>query len=75
MKFNEYWNNLSNKEREAYAESAGTTVLTVDRKYLNAKNIPRRQKIKQLVAATDGAVSRNEMLEHFYPIESHESVA
>jgi len=67
MKLKDYWKKLDEKGREAFASRAGTTVLTIDRKYLNSINIPRRSKLTQLIEATNGAVSRDEMLNHFYP--------
>jgi len=67
MNFIEYYKNLDEKDREAFADKADTTVLTVERKYLNGKNVPRREKLNKLIAATRGEVSRFEMLDHFYP--------
>lgn len=75
MRFAEYWVSLNEQQQEAFAQRAGTTILTIDRKYLKAKNVPRPKRMVRLIDATEGNVSRKEMFDHFYPPPSEGQAA
>ena len=70
MNFDTFFNGLTEAEQTAYADKAGTSVCTIKGKYLapeERRQIPQNSRMKRLLSATDGKVSRNEILEHFYP--------
>ena len=67
MRIRDFYTGLDDAAKAAYASRVGTTTQTIERKYLNADHVPRRDRMADLIAATDGKVSRVEMLDHFYP--------
>ena len=67
MRFPDFFRGLSDQQRERYADRAGTTVEYIRVHLIRAKRIPRPDLMDSLVQASAGAVSRKELLDHFYP--------
>ncbi len=66
MDFKAYYRSLDRSEREAYAVRAGTTVGYLENHLVYARKMPRRDLIERLANATEGAVSLDEIIEHFF---------
>ena len=67
MRFPEFFKRLDESQRTEYAERAGTSVEYIRAHLIYARRVPRRDLLEALVMASDGQVSRKEILEHFYP--------
>lgn len=67
MQYQRYLRSLTTAELEAYAARAGTSVGYIRNAIRNANKIPRPDLLNRLLSATEGEVSREEILEHFYP--------
>lgn len=67
MTFPDFYHGLSQLDRAQYAAAIGTSKAVVERKYVSADHVPRRERMKKMVAAADGQVTWREMLDHFYP--------
>lgn len=68
MKFKKYWRNLSHADKQAFSRACGTSPQNIERKYVNAEQVPRRDRMEKMIALSQPEVSRDEMLEHFYPL-------
>ncbi len=68
MNYRDYLNNQDEPALLAYAERAETTIGYIQRHYLAnpPSRTPRRDKFELLSSATNGDVSKQEVLEHFY---------
>lgn len=75
MTFVDFYKNLSAKERETYHKRAGCAPNYIDAHLIHARRTPRPGRMEKMVEATDGAVSWNEMLSHFYPAAGGELVS
>lgn len=58
---------------EAYAHKSGTTGPYITAHLMNANKVPRRDLMRDLVLASDGELTREDLLEHFYPVELFDS--
>lgn len=72
MRFRDYYLSLSAEEREAYATRAGTTVkylpqLTNERPF----KVPKDDLLRRLAEASEGNVSLEEVLSHFFSQPRH----
>ena len=67
MRFAEYFLGLDEAQRTAYAERAGTTTEYIRAQLVRAKKVPRRDLFDALIQASEGRVTREELLDHFYP--------
>ena len=67
MRFPEFFRGLDEAQRNEYAERAGTTSDYIRVHLIHARRVPRPELMEALVLASDGQVTRNEILEHFYP--------
>lgn len=67
-----YYDSLNSKEKMAYAERAGTSSQYIQIHLMSAppRKVPRPDLMRQLVDATDGACSLEEVLSHFYPCQT-----
>jgi len=68
MKFRDFFQDLDAEAQKRYAQRAGTTAKYIYTHYMSQppRKIPRRELMHSLVDASDGAVSLDELLEHFY---------
>lgn len=66
MTFKEFWDQLTDEQKEAYAAQAGTTANYIRQHLVPARRVPRREFMARMVEATEGQVSQREMLDHFY---------
>ena len=67
MQFAEFLKGLDESARADYARRAGTTPGYIRVHLLSGRKVPRRDLLEALVVASDGQVSRTEMLDHFFP--------
>jgi len=67
MNFPDYYHGLNLHERAQYAATVGTSTAVIERKYISADHVPRRERMKMMIDATGGRVTWREMLDHFYP--------
>jgi hypothetical protein len=76
MQFRDYFFSLTPPEREQYAARAGTSVDYIRMHLISSppRKIPRRKLLDALIEATEGKVSRKEMLRHIYPPEQQSEV-
>lgn len=65
MKLREYYLGLTPEQREAYAKRAGTTIGYLPQ-LMTWHRFPKPNLMKALAEASEGNVSRDEVLEHFY---------
>lgn len=68
MNLIDYWNSLDNQARSAYAARVGTSVLNISCHYIpRARKIPRQHRLALMAEASEGRVSMEEVVRHFYP--------
>lgn len=67
MKLREYIESLSQEEQDEYAIRAGTTGNHLRMHLKHARKIPRLDLMMGLWEGSKGRVSRQEVLDHFYP--------
>jgi hypothetical protein len=60
-------------ELQSFAHGCGTSVLYITGHLLPAKKVPRKDLLRDLVLASDGQLTREDVLEHFYPSEMFSS--
>lgn len=65
MKFKDYWFSLNADDKMEYAEKSGTTVTYIRHHYMVPDRRPTPDRLKTMVKATNGKVSRKEMIAHF----------
>lgn len=71
MKFEEYYRSLRGKERDRYAQRAGTTRAYIEAHLLappERRKVARKKLVEGLAAASDGNCTVSEILEHFYEL-------
>lgn len=69
MTYLDYLKGLSDSELAAYASEAGVSIETIRQKYMRTNNreVPRLGRMIRLTQASHGKVSRQAVLDHFYP--------
>lgn len=73
MRFADFYRSLSKDERASFAERSSTTVNYIEIHLLAAperRKTPREKLMRRLVEASNGKVSFEEVLAHFYQQES-----
>lgn len=73
MKFSDYYKSLDEKGKEDFARRVITTTKYIEIKLLPRRSIPRDELMRALWEQSDGNVSREEVLEHFYPSNADEA--
>ena len=73
MKFSDYFKSLNSSAQEIYASRAGTTANYIRVHLLAKRRIPRPALLDGLAQASQGKVSRDEILAHFYQRETDTS--
>jgi len=75
MDLREYYLGLTAEEREAYAKRAGTTVAYMPQ-IINVRpfKTPKPRLMRALATASEGAVSLDEVLRHFYGTDEDDEV-
>lgn len=68
MRFKTYWRDLPDPDKANFAAGCGTSPQNIERKYANAEQVPRRPRLEKMIELANPVVSRDEMLEHFYPV-------
>lgn len=66
MKLKTFYRQLPRAEREAYAKRAGTTVNYLENHLIPARKMPRRDLMERLAAASNGEVSLDDVIQHFF---------
>lgn len=67
MDFKTYFSSLSKEEREAFARRAGTSVAYIQIHLMPRNRIPRPELMQKLCKASRGKISRQALLDFFYP--------
>lgn len=69
MRWREYFLSLSEEDQAAYAERAGTTVgyIRIHLVPVPPRKTPRGPLLQRLSAASEGYVSHEDVLAHFFP--------
>lgn len=75
MDFKTYFRGLDQSEREAFAKRAETSADYVNIHLVPRNKIPRKENMKLLAEATQGAVSYSEIVDYFYKEEQSEDAA
>lgn len=77
MNFRAYINSLSDAELDDLAEAAGTSSRYIRIHLMSCppRRVPRRPLMAQLEKALSGSVSRDELLDHFYPRQTEDAAA
>lgn len=75
MKFKTYYRSLKQPEREAFAKRASTTVGYIENHLIHARKQPRKKLMESLAEASQGEVSYQEVVKHFFGESAEESAA
>ena len=71
MDFEEFYRSLRGKERDEFADRAGTTRAYIESHLLapvERRKVPRRPLLESLAEATDGKCSVSDLLSYFYSV-------
>lgn len=66
MNFKTYYRGLEQDDREAFADRAETSTNYIDIHLIPRHKIPRKESMKMLAKASEGAVSYLEIVDYFY---------
>ncbi len=69
-KFRSYWLSLDIKQRHEYATRSGTTASYIANQLLGKRRNPKTETKIKLVKASGGKITREDILDHFYPPDS-----
>ena len=75
MKFNEFIASKSDDDLQAYAQRCGTTVFYLKNQLKNAYKTPRNRLLNALWQESNGELSRDEVMQHFFPPPSEQLAA
>jgi len=67
-----YWKNLEDAERVTLAQHLDASLMTVQQKYMcpaHSREVPRKKRMNRLIELVSDKVSRDEVLNHFYPFD------
>lgn len=67
MTFDAYINSLTPQQLEDYAKRCGTSVLYLKNHLRGATRAPRLSLLNKLWQESGGAISRTDVLDHFFP--------
>jgi len=67
--FKKFWIELTDVEKEDYANRVGTTAQHISAHWVSARKVPRRKTIAKIVKEAHGKLTREDVLDHFYKID------
>lgn len=67
MSFDDFYKSMAPEELESYAERCGTTVLYLKHQLRRANKAPRLNLLNSLWRESDGKLTRQDVLDHFFP--------
>jgi hypothetical protein len=67
MTFNDFYKSMSPEELSDYADRCGTTVLYLKHQLRRANKVPRNILLNNLWQESGGKLSRQDVLDHFFP--------
>lgn len=67
MTFNDFYKGMDQDELKAYADRCGTTVLYLKHQLRRANKVPRADLLNALWEQSRGKLTRQDVLDHFYP--------
>lgn len=69
MEFRSYYQSLTDEQKKSFAQQAGYELSYIETHLIRAYKTPGRKGMRRLVKASNGAVSWQEILLHFYGAE------
>ena len=79
MNFRDYFSGLSNEDKNAFAARCNTSSNYIQVHYMSSppRKVPRRDRLDEMAAASNGQVSYDEIINHFFypPAENSCSAA
>lgn len=66
-RFHQYIASMTDEQLNEYATCCGTSAGYLTKQLKNAYRMPRQKLMAALVLASDGNLTRDDVLEHFYP--------
>ena len=69
MTFRDFYSSMSPGELEKYAGRCGTTVLYLKHQLRRANKTPRRALLDSLWRESEGKLTRQDVLDHFFPVD------